>query len=71
VTVAQKEGAIDEDVDAAVEEVANAEDDAVKPPWTRRALGLLRLETRRRRMHVLVLPVPHVLGRRLQPSVSV
>ena len=37
-TVAQKEGAIDEDgdtVEAVVEEVANAEDDAVKPPWTR------------------------------------
>jgi hypothetical protein len=34
VTVAQKEGAIDEDGDAVVEEEADAKDDVVKPPWT-------------------------------------
>jgi hypothetical protein len=74
VTVAQKEGVIDEDsgaVEAVVEEVADAEDDAVKSPWTRRASGLPRLETCCRRMHVLVLLVPHVLGRRPQPCVSI
>jgi hypothetical protein len=46
VTVAQKEGAINEDsdaVEAVVEEVADVEDDAVKPSWTRRAPGLLRV----------------------------
>jgi hypothetical protein len=67
VTMAQKEGAIDEDgdaVEAVVEEEADAEDDVVKPPWTRRAPGLPRLETRHRRKHVSVLPVPHILGRR-------
>jgi hypothetical protein len=74
VTTAQKEGAIDEDGDAAeavVEEVVDDKDDVVKPSWTRHAPGLPRLETRRRRMHVPVLPVPHVLGRRPQPSVNV
>jgi hypothetical protein len=72
--VSQKEGAIDEDSDTieeVVEEVADAEDDAVKLSWTRRAPGLARLETCRRRMHVPMLPVSHVLGRRPQPSVSV
>jgi hypothetical protein len=72
--MAQKEGAIDEDddaVEAFVEEEADAEDDDVKPLWTRRAPGLPCLETRRRRMHLPVLPVPHVLGRRPQPSVNV
>lgn len=67
VTVAQKEGTIDEDGDAVevvVEEVADAEDDAIKLSWTRRALGFPRLEMRRRQMHVLVLLVPHVLGKR-------
>jgi hypothetical protein len=68
--MAQKEGAIDEDGDT-VEEVADVEDDVVKPSWTRRAPVLPRLETRRRRMHVSVLPVPHILGKKPQPSVSV
>jgi hypothetical protein len=74
VTVAQKKGAIDEDgntVETVVEEVADVEDDVVKPSWTRRAPGLPLLETRRIRMHVSVLSVPHVLGRRPQPCVSV
>ena len=72
--VSQKEGAIDEDrdtIEEVVEEVADAEDDAVKLSWTRRAPGLPLLETRRIRMHVSVLSVPHVLGRRPQPCVSV
>jgi hypothetical protein len=47
VTVAQKERAIDEDCDA-VKEVADDEDDVVKPSWTRRAPGLPRLEACRR-----------------------
>lgn len=50
-------GRIDEDgdaVEADVEEVADAEDDAVKLPWTRCAQGLPRLDTHRRRKHVLV-----------------
>jgi hypothetical protein len=74
VTVTQKEGAIDEDddtIEAVIEEEAGAKDDVVKPSWTRHALGLPCLETCHRRMHVMVLPVPHVLGRRSQPSVSV
>jgi hypothetical protein len=72
--VAQKEGAIGEDgdiVEAFLEEETDAEDDVVKPLWARHAPGLPRLEMCRRRMHVSVLPVPHVLGRRPQPSVSV
>ena len=55
--MAQKEGAIDEDddaVEAFVEEEADAEDDVVKPPWTRHAPCLPRLEMCRRQMHVLV-----------------
>jgi hypothetical protein len=72
--VAQKEGAIGEDgdiVEAFLEEETDVEDDVVKPLWARHAPGLPRLEMCRRRMHVSVLPVPHVLGRRPQPSVSV
>jgi hypothetical protein len=70
VTVAQ-EGAIYKVGDTVVKEVAVDEDDDVKSLWTRPAPCLPRLETRRRRMHVPMLPVPHVPGRRPQPSVSV
>ena len=59
-TFAQKDGAMHEDdaaVKAVIEEVADAEDDAVKPSWTRRAPGLPRLEMCHRRMHVSVLLV--------------
>jgi hypothetical protein len=45
-TVAQKEGAIDEDTVATVDGEIDMEDDVVKLSWTRRALGLLDLETR-------------------------
>jgi hypothetical protein len=41
-----KKGAIDGDDDAI--EAADAEDNVVKPPWTRRALGLPCLEMHRR-----------------------
>ena len=63
--MAQKEGAIDKDGDVAVtiDEEAGVEDDVVESPWTMRALGLLRLETRRGRRHELLLPMTSVLGR--------
>jgi hypothetical protein len=63
--VAQKEGAIDEDgdvVEAVIEEVADVEDDAVKPSWMRRFQFFHAWKTRHRRKHVSVLLVPHVLG---------
>jgi hypothetical protein len=71
VTMAQKEGAIDEDDDTVVDEEADVEDDVVKPPQTRRAPGLPSLETHDKRMHMSALLVPHILGRRPQPSVSI
>jgi hypothetical protein len=54
VTMAQKEGTIDEDGDAVVVEEADVEDDVVKPPWTRHAPCFPHLEMCRRLMHVLV-----------------
>jgi hypothetical protein len=54
VTMAQKEGTIDEDDYAVVVEEADIEDDVVKPPWTRHAPCLPRLEMCRTRMHMLV-----------------
>jgi hypothetical protein len=53
VTMAQKEGAIDEDGDTIVDEEA----DVVKPPQTRHAPSLLSLETHHKRMHMSVLLV--------------
>ena len=63
--MAQKEGAIDKDGDTTVtiDEEVGTEDDVVESPWTMRALGLLRLETRRGRRHELMLPMRNVLGR--------
>lgn len=51
VMVTQKEGTIDKDGDtvkADIEEEADAEDDVVKPSWTRHAPSLPCLKTRHR-----------------------
>ena len=56
---------MDEDgdtIEAVDEEEADAEDDAIKPLWMRRALGLPGLETHRGRWHTPVLPIPVVPG---------